>query len=107
MQKNNGNGMLSTKRVFRTLSAAAAAAAVAVTTIAGVFMALPADVLAAGRDEAEVVLRVCNWEEYIDLGDWDEEETIEWSIPLSEPMRTFTTCLPWAMSSILSAPRNT
>lgn len=22
-------------------------------------------------------LRVCNWEEYIDLGDWDEEETIE------------------------------
>ena len=70
MRKNNGNGMLSTKRVFRTLSAAAAAAAVAVTTIAGVFMALPADVLAAGRDEAEVVLRVCN-------GDWDEEETIE------------------------------
>ena len=25
----------------------------------------------------EVVLRVCNWEEYIDLGDWDEEEVIE------------------------------
>ncbi|MDO5132198.1 MAG: extracellular solute-binding protein [Eubacteriales bacterium] len=24
-----------------------------------------------------VTLRVCNWEEYIDLGDWDEEETIE------------------------------
>jgi len=24
-----------------------------------------------------VVLRVCNWEEYIDLGDWDEEELIE------------------------------
>ncbi len=24
----------------------------------------------------EVTLRVCNWEEYIDLGDWDEEETI-------------------------------
>lgn len=22
-------------------------------------------------------LRVCNWEEYIDLGDWDEDETIE------------------------------
>ena len=77
MQKNNGNGMLSTKRVFRTLSAAAAAAAVTVTTIAGVFLAVPADALAAGRDEADVVLRVCNWEEYIDLGDWDEEETIE------------------------------
>ena len=25
----------------------------------------------------KVVLRVCNWEEYIDLGDWDEEETID------------------------------
>ena len=24
-----------------------------------------------------VKLRVSNWEEYIDLGDWDEEETIE------------------------------
>ena len=25
----------------------------------------------------KVVLRICNWEEYIDLGDWDEEETID------------------------------
>lgn len=25
----------------------------------------------------EIVLRVSNWEEYIDLGDWDEEDTIE------------------------------
>ncbi len=24
-----------------------------------------------------VTLRVCNWEEYMDLGDWDEEETID------------------------------
>ena len=29
----------------------------------------------AGAD-GEVVLRVCNWEEYIDLGDWDAEEDI-------------------------------
>ncbi len=27
--------------------------------------------------EKEVTLRVCNWEEYIDLGDWGEEETID------------------------------
>ena len=27
--------------------------------------------------EETITLRVCNWEEYIDLGDWDEEETIE------------------------------
>ena len=77
MQKNNGNSRLSTGRVFRSITSAVAAAAVAVTTIAGVFPAMPANAQAAGRDEAEVVLRVCNWEEYIDLGDWDEEETIE------------------------------
>lgn len=29
------------------------------------------------KAEDEIVLRVCNWEEYIDLGDWDEEERIE------------------------------
>ncbi len=27
----------------------------------------------------EVVLRVCNWEEYIDLGGWDEDEVIDLS----------------------------
>ena len=30
-----------------------------------------------GTNVPEVTLRVCNWEEYIDLGDWDEEETID------------------------------
>lgn len=29
------------------------------------------------EDEDVIVLRVSNWEEYIDEGDWDEEETIE------------------------------
>ncbi len=28
-------------------------------------------------EREEVVLRVCNWEEYIDLGDWDDAELIE------------------------------
>ncbi|MCD8134330.1 MAG: extracellular solute-binding protein [Clostridiales bacterium] len=27
--------------------------------------------------ETEITLRVSNWEEYIDLGDWDEDETID------------------------------
>lgn len=27
--------------------------------------------------DEEIVLRVCNWEEYIDLGGWDEDERIE------------------------------
>ncbi len=40
--------------------------------------AFPGEVSAADRrEEKEVTLRVCNWEEYIDLGDWDEEETID------------------------------
>lgn len=30
----------------------------------------------AGQEE-EIVLRVSNWEEYIDLGGWDEEDTID------------------------------
>ena len=35
-----------------------------------------ADVKGEGSGQ-KVTLRVCNWEEYIDLGDWDEEETID------------------------------
>ena len=39
---------------------------------------VPAAVQAAGdQTEKEVTLRVSNWEEYIDLGDWDEEDTID------------------------------
>ena len=33
--------------------------------------------LCGERGEGKIRLRVCNWEEYIDLGDWDEEETID------------------------------
>ncbi|MCI9215470.1 extracellular solute-binding protein [Lachnospiraceae bacterium 42-17] len=29
------------------------------------------------QEEKQVTLRICNWEEYIDLGDWDEEDTID------------------------------
>ena len=35
---------------------------------------LPATALAK---EDTIVLRVCNWEEYIDLGDWDDDEVID------------------------------
>ena len=31
---------------------------------------------ASGEETPEVTLRVCNWEEYIDEGDWDKEDTI-------------------------------
>lgn len=53
-------------------------AALAVVLVLGAGTAAlwtPEPVLAA---DDEIVLRVCNWEEYIDLGDWDaEEELIE------------------------------
>ena len=56
-----------TGRICAALSAAAVLAAAAV----------PMQGFAAQPEDKQVVLRVCNWEEYIDLGDWDEEETIE------------------------------
>ena len=34
--------------------------------------------------EKTVVLRVCSWEEYIDLGDWDEDERIDIENPYGE-----------------------
>ena len=58
---------------------ARAALLTALIVAAGAVFAAPIGAFAAGGSgsEEEVVLRVCNWEEYIDLGDWDEEETIE------------------------------
>ena len=45
-----------------------------------VLLAFP-EVKASAKDSGEqtekVVLRICNWEEYIDEGDWDEDERIE------------------------------
>ena len=43
---------------------------------------LAGSVLMSGCDSKEedsdaIVLKVCNWEEYMDLGDWDEEETVD------------------------------
>lgn len=48
----------------------------------GAILAAQAAYAEDGREEAassgeKVTLRVCNWEEYIDLGDWDPEETID------------------------------
>ena len=56
------------------------AAAVALAVGMNPFGSLPGSRVCAedGTTAAkEVTLRVCNWEEYIDLGDWDEEETID------------------------------
>ena len=56
----------------RSLSAVLAAVLIPAAAAGSV---LPAR--AAQEKPDRIVLRVCNWEEYIDLGDWDEEETIE------------------------------
>ena len=37
--------------------------------------AIPSE--AAADDGKVVTLRVCNWEEYIDQGDWDDSEVID------------------------------
>lgn len=52
------------------------AACVMCMTLASAFPVNMMQVKAAESDK-EIVLRVCNWEEYMDLGDWDEEETID------------------------------
>ena len=52
---------------------------VPVLLLIGVLLASlwPASTARAEEPKKEVVLRVCNWEEYIDLGDWDDEEVID------------------------------
>ncbi len=35
------------------------------------------DIILADTETEEITLRVCNWEEYIDLGDWDDDEVID------------------------------
>lgn len=59
------------KKKAQKLMLSAALFVTAVT--AGLFVS-PTTAKAA---DDEIVLRVCNWEEYIDLGDWDDEELID------------------------------
>lgn len=56
------------KRLRKIVCSLAAAGAVA-------FAALP--MTACAKNSDELVLRVSNWEEYIDLGGWDESEKID------------------------------
>ena len=51
-------------------------AALFVTTVTAGLLVSSTTAEAADTDD-EIVLRVCNWEEYIDLGDWDDEELID------------------------------
>ena len=52
------------------------------TAVLAAALMLPASSAAVFAAEApapgnKVTLRVCNWEEYIDLGDWGEDEVID------------------------------
>ena len=67
MQKSNTNGMNPVSGMFRSVCAAAAVIAVTITGVVGTAGAVPVRALAAGDSDADVVLRVCNWEEHIDL----------------------------------------
>ncbi len=49
-----------------------AASAVCVVSVS--WLRMPVQTVCAS--EEPVILRVCNWEEYIDLGEWDDEEMI-------------------------------
>ena len=64
-------------RPGRSMSVRAGAAVTALLIAFGAVSAVPVQARAAQEGDKAVVLRVCNWEEYIDLGDWDEEESIE------------------------------
>lgn len=46
--------------------------------------ALPLTLAGCSTKSDTVVLRVCSWEEYIDLGDWDEDELIDIDNPYNE-----------------------
>ena len=39
--------------------------------------AFPVQAFSAKKKEDVIKLRVCNWEEYIDFGDWDEGDKID------------------------------
>ena len=65
-----GMNVAAKKKAQKTMLAVALFAAVAAVGLIG----SPTTVKAA---DDEIVLRVCNWEEYIDLGDWDDEEVID------------------------------
>ena len=50
--------------------------AMLIAAAAGLALGSPLEAKAADPAE-EVILRVCSWEEYIDEGDWDEDEVID------------------------------
>lgn len=63
-------------RLLRLSAGLVPAACAAGAAVMGAALGQPATAHAAGKEDV-IILRVCNWEEYMDLGEWDEEERIE------------------------------
>ena len=53
------------------------AAAMAAVMGASVVSAIPVQAAGGQTENDTIVLRVCNWEEYIDEGDWEDDEVID------------------------------
>lgn len=65
------------RRTLKKLRKPIVAAAAIIFIAAGIYIAVNTGTSYAKSNTDEIILRVCNWEEYIDLGDWDEDELIE------------------------------
>ena len=64
-------------RRYKKLTVRTFAVGTGLSVIVGTFAA-PLTTMAAAKDmEKPVVLRVCNWEEYIDEGGWEDDELID------------------------------
>ena len=66
-------------RSLRLLAGTAALLAVSASCLQGGVLRVSAAPASGQTDESsgKVTLRIANWEEYIDEGDWDEEEAID------------------------------
>ena len=70
-------------RRYKKLTVRAFAVGTGLSVIVGTFAA-PLTTMAAAKDmEKPVVLRVCNWEEYIDEGGWEDDELIDLQAKIS------------------------
>lgn len=68
---------MSLRNVYKNSVKRTGAFLMALLVLAGA-VSVPEKALAADAEKIpEITLRVANWEEYIDEGDWDEEETID------------------------------
>ena len=57
----------------KRISAAAMAAVMGVSVVS----AIPVQATGGQTENDTIVLRVCNWEEYIDEGGWEDDEVID------------------------------